>query len=119
RLVIGFRYRGAIVVDREGAFADPAQGPLDHAVLDEVEGIELDLDRIAGADEPDIVGRDLDLGLHRRAQRGEEHQRVALFRTEPTDSFAIFRTTESSSASRRTRSLCFVAFSSCCSAVSR
>ena len=40
-------------------------------------------------------------------------------RTEPTDSFDIFRTTASSSASRRTRSLCFVAFSSCCNAVSR
>src|SRR5215471_7032224 len=46
RLVIGVVRRAAVVVDREGAFADPAQRPIDRTVLYEIERIQLDRDRI-------------------------------------------------------------------------
>ena len=50
-----------VVVRGEGAFADPSHRALRRAVLGEIEGVDLDRDRIAGSDEADIARGDLRL----------------------------------------------------------
>src|SRR5260370_27960837 len=57
--------RRALFRCRESPLADPAQLAFGHSVLDEIECVELDLDRIAGANEADIARLDPYLGLHR------------------------------------------------------